>query len=69
LVSPPMTAEVADGLLRVWVMVVPPLCADTVYPVIAELPSLAGAVQETLICVLPDVAVTPVGAPGTAGCW
>ena len=27
-------------------------------------PSLAGAVQETLACALPAVAVTPVGAPG-----
>ena len=45
-------------------MVVPPAWADTVYPVMAEPPVLAGAVQETLICVLPGVAVTPVGAPG-----
>jgi len=33
--------------------------------VIAELPLDAGAVKVTLADVLPAVAVTPVGAPGT----
>ena len=31
----------------------------------AEPPLLAGAVKATLACVLPAVAVAPVGAPGT----
>ena len=37
----------------------------TVYPVIALPPLLAGAVNATVACVLPAVAVTAVGAPGT----
>ena len=31
----------------------------------ADPPLLAGAIQETVACVFPAVAVTPVGAPGT----
>ena len=38
---------------------------ETVYPVIAEPPVEAGAVQETVTCALPTVPVTPVGAPAT----
>ena len=37
----------------------------TVYPVIAEPPLLAGAVNETDACASPEVAETPVGATGT----
>ena len=37
----------------------------TVYSVIAAPPSLAGAVKLTLADVLPGVAVTSVGAPGS----
>ena len=37
----------------------------TEYPVIAESPSLAGAVHDTTACAFPAVADTPVGAPGT----
>ena len=40
----------------------------TVYPVIAEPPSLAGALQETVACASPADAVTAVGAPGTVAC-
>ena len=36
----------------------------TVYPVMAEPPSLAGAVKFTVAVVLPAVAVPIVGAPG-----
>jgi len=38
----------------------------TVYPVIAEPPSLAGAVNVTVAWALPAVAVPIVGAPGRA---
>jgi hypothetical protein len=37
----------------------------TVYPVIADPPSLAGAVKVTDAVVFPAVAVPIVGAPGT----
>ena len=30
-------------------------------------PLLAGALQETVACALPAVALTPVGAPGAVG--
>jgi hypothetical protein len=43
-----------------------PGAAVTVYPVIAEPPLLAGAVHDTTAWMFPGVAVTPVGAPGTA---
>jgi hypothetical protein len=36
-----------------------------VYPVIADPPLLAGAVNATIVCALPAVAVPIVGAPGT----
>jgi hypothetical protein len=36
-----------------------------VYPVIADPPSLDGAVNDTLACASPFVAVPIVGAPGT----
>jgi hypothetical protein len=36
----------------------------TVYPVIADPPLLAGAVNATIACALPAVAVPIVGAPG-----
>jgi len=43
----------------------PPGLEVTVYPVMADPPLLAGAVQDTTDWVLAfDVAVTPVGAPG-----
>jgi hypothetical protein len=38
----------------------------TLYEVIAPPPVAAGAVQVTVTCPLPAVAVTPVGAPGGA---
>ncbi len=45
--------------------VAPPGDAVAVYPVMAEPPVEAGAVQDTTDWVLAlDVAVTPVGAPG-----
>ena len=45
--------------------VIPPGFDVTVYPVIAELPSLAGGTNVTVACAFPDVAVPIVGAPGT----
>ena len=39
----------------------------TVYPVIGEPPLDEGAVNETVACVSPGTAVTPVGAPGATG--
>jgi hypothetical protein len=55
---------------RVPVTVCPPLAgvvvsvAVTVYPVMADPPSLVGGVKVTVACPLPAVAETPVGAPG-----
>ena len=44
----------------------PSVETSTLYPVIAEPPSLDGAVQDRSICVWPlAVALSPVGAPGT----
>ena len=51
--------------LAVPVPVIPPGLDVTVYPVIAEPPSLAGAVKATVACAFPAVAVPIVGAPGT----
>jgi hypothetical protein len=62
LVSPVTVAVVAPVVVAAW----PPGLAVTVYPVIAEPPSLAGAVQDTTACALPAEAVTAVGAPGAA---
>jgi hypothetical protein len=45
--------------------VCPPGDEVTVYDVIAEPPSDAGALKLTLACRSPGVADTPVGAPGT----
>jgi hypothetical protein len=46
---------------------VPPAGLDvTVYPVIVEPPSDAGAVKVTVAVVFPAVAAAPVGAPGAA---
>ena len=47
------------------VAVWPPGLAVIVYPVIVEPPVDAGAFQVTVACVLPAVAETLVGAPGT----
>ena len=47
------------------VPVFPPGFEVTVYPVIAEPPSLTGAVNVTVAWAFPAVADTPVGAPGT----
>jgi hypothetical protein len=47
------------------VAVAPPGVAVTVYPVIGEPPLLAGAVHDTAAWLLPAMAVTAVGAPGT----
>jgi hypothetical protein len=66
LVKPVTTIGPADP-----VAVCPPLpgvvvsVAVTVYPVITEPPSLAGAVNTTEACPSPAVAETPVGTPGT----
>lgn len=38
----------------------------TVYEAIALPPAFVGAVQLTVACALPAVALTPVGAPGVA---
>ena len=43
----------------------PPGLEVTVYPVIAEPPSLIGAVNVTVAFSYPGTADTPVGAPGT----
>jgi hypothetical protein len=43
----------------------PPGLEVTVYPVIGEPPLLAGAVNVTVACAFPFVAVPIVGAPGT----
>ena len=48
------------------VAVAPPGVAVTVYPVIGEPPLLAGAVHDTWAWLLPAMAVTAVGAAGTA---
>ena len=45
--------------------VAPPGLAVTVYPVIADPPLEFGVAHDTVAWPLPDVAVTPVGAPGT----
>ena len=45
--------------------VCPPGLAVTVYPVIVDPPVDAGALQLIVACVLPAMAVTSVGAPGT----
>ena len=42
----------------------PPGAAVTVYPVMAEPPSLTGAVHDTTAWAFPAVAEAPVGAPG-----
>jgi len=47
------------------VPVIPPGEDVTVYTVMADPPSLAGAVKETDAEAFPAVAETPVGAPGT----
>jgi hypothetical protein len=60
----PVTVAVVVVPLGV-LAVAPPGDDVTVYDVIALPPLLAGAVHETLACVLPEVAVTPVGALGT----
>jgi hypothetical protein len=64
-VSPPITALVAvapdTGVVETSVV---PENARTEYPVIADPPLFAGAVQVTVACALPAVAVPIVGAPG-----
>ena len=59
----PVTVAVRFPLdqLAVW----PPGFVVTVYPVIVEPPVDAGGFQLTEACVLPAVAETLVGAPGT----
>ena len=47
------------------VAVKPPGVEVTVYPVIAAPPLSVGAVHVIVACVLPEVATTDVGAPGT----
>jgi hypothetical protein len=60
LVSPVTVAVVAPAVRAL----APPGDAVTVYPVTAEPPLLAGAVQLTTAETLPAAADTPVGAPG-----
>jgi hypothetical protein len=60
----PLTVIEVQGAAHVPVM---PLGDEVaVYDVITEPPSLAGAVNETVACALPAVAVPIVGAPGTS---
>ena len=68
LVSPVTVVEVAGGLpvTVTGVCAVEPMNGVTVYLVIALPPLLVGAVQLTVADPLPAVAVTPVGAPGSA---
>jgi hypothetical protein len=64
LVNPVITCDnpVLPALLSV-----PPAGLDvTVYPVIGEPPSDAGAVKVTVAVIFPAVADAPVGAPGAA---
>ena len=63
----PLTSVVKVAV-RVWPLTVtiwPPGLAVTVYAVIVDPPVDAGALQVTVACVLPAVAVRLVGAPGT----
>jgi hypothetical protein len=57
------TVQESGPLDHVQVFVTSPT-AVTVYPVMAEPPSLAGTVQETVAEVFPATAVTPSGGPG-----
>jgi hypothetical protein len=61
----PLTA--VDVAVAPAVAVIPPGEEDTVKPVMADPPSLAGAVHVTVACALPAEAVPIVGAPGTVG--
>jgi hypothetical protein len=58
----PVTVAVVAPVV---VALFPPGLAVTVYPVIGDPPSLAGAAQDTTAWASPGVAVTPVGAVGT----
>jgi hypothetical protein len=60
----PVTSIDVQGAVQVPVIV--PGEDVAVYDVIAEPPSLAGAVKVTVACALPAVAVPIVGAPGTS---
>jgi hypothetical protein len=59
-VNPCTVHEVATDVVHVK----PPGLDVTVYPVIVDPPSLAGAAHDTSAWPLPGDAVTPVGAPG-----
>jgi hypothetical protein len=61
LTRPETVAVVAPVVLTV----APPGEVVTVYPVIRDPPVVAGAIHETRAWVLPAMAVTAVGAPGT----
>ena len=67
MVKPVIVVLVAGGfpVIVVAVCAVVPMNGVIVYDEIA-LPLLAGAVHDTAAELLPAVAVTPVGAPGTA---
>jgi hypothetical protein len=58
----PVTVQLKGPAVQAQVAM--PGTADTRYPVIAEPPSEAGAVQETVTCALP---ATPLTAVGTSG--
>src|SRR4051794_21532496 len=60
---PVLVCDVA-GALRVWSVWAPaPMYGVTTWPVIAEPPSLPGAVHVRSACASPPVAVPMVGAP------
>jgi hypothetical protein len=61
----PLVSPVTVIGLAAPVMVIPPGVEVTVYPVIADPPLLPGAVNVTVACASPPVAVPIVGAPGT----
>ena len=61
----PLESPVTVIGLAVPVPVKPPGLEVAVYPVMAEPPSLAGAVNATEACAFPAATVPIVGAPGT----
>ena len=61
----PVTVQEVAGAVAVQVR--PPGEAEAVYEVMADPPSLAGAVHETVARLLPAIAAAPVGADARAG--
>lgn len=60
----PLVRPVIVQLVPVVAQVFPPGLTVTVYPLMGEPPSLAGAFQLTVACPAPAVVLMPVGAPG-----